>query len=209
MLCRKTEGLARAAGAAAAMAAAAVTADVATKGHAARLPSRAAIITAITGRAGHAVIFMAHAIPVARAVPVDRDGRIRCGLTSQRSPAARGAAPVAAGPAPRHARATQNSASTGGSVIPTGQRGRQGAGRADQQRRVPPARAAVRHRGDRGQQVATRCPDPPGLVRVPAEHRQQRGVASEHRVPRRDPPPVKPGLRIKPRLARLRRVQAG
>ncbi len=42
---------------------------------------RAAIITAITGKAGHAVIFMAHAIPIARA--------------------------------------TQNSASTGGSVIPT------------------------------------------------------------------------------------------
>jgi hypothetical protein len=118
MLCRKTEGSARAVGAAAAMAVQAVTADVATKRHAGRLPSRAAIITAITGKAGHAVIFMAHAIPIARAAIIDRDGRIRCGLTSQRSPAARGAAPLAAGPAPRHARATQSSASTGGSVIP-------------------------------------------------------------------------------------------
>jgi hypothetical protein len=39
---------------------------------------------AITGKAGHAVIFMAHAVPIAIAAPVDRDGRIRCGLTSQR-----------------------------------------------------------------------------------------------------------------------------
>src|SRR5258708_18594495 len=100
------------------MAVQAVTADVATKRHAARLPSRVAIITAITGKAGHAVIFMAHAIPIVRAATIDRDGRIRCGLTSQRSPAARGAAPLAVGPAPHHARATQNSASTGGSVIP-------------------------------------------------------------------------------------------
>src|SRR5258708_4090021 len=104
------------AGAGAARGAGAWTADVATKGQAARLPSRAAIITAITGRAGHAVIFMAHAIPVARAVPVDRDGRIRCGLTSQRSPAARGAAPVAAGPAPRHPRATHNTPRTAGAA---------------------------------------------------------------------------------------------
>ena len=95
-----------------------MTADVAAKRHAARLPSRVAIITAITGKAGQAVIFMAHAIPVARAATIDRDGRIRCGLTSQRSPAGCGAAPLAAGPAPRHARARQNSASTGGSVIP-------------------------------------------------------------------------------------------
>ena len=119
MLCRKTEGLARAAGAAAAMAVPAVTADAATKRQAARLPSRAAIITAITGTAGHAVIFMAHAIPIARAAPAGRDGRIRCGTARPRSPAARGTAPLAAGPTPRHARATQNSASTGGSVIPT------------------------------------------------------------------------------------------
>jgi hypothetical protein len=89
-----------------------------------------------------------------------------------------------------------------------GQWGRQGAGRAGQQRRVPPPRAAGRHRGDRGQQVATRRPDPPGLVRVPAEDRQQRGIASERRVPRPDLPPVQPGHRIKPRLAGLRRVQA-
>src|SRR5258708_13434556 len=116
----KTGGWGGAAGGAAARGAAGVTADVATKGHAARLPSRAAIITAITGRAGHAVIFMAHAIPVARAVPVDRDGRIRCGLTSQRSPAAPRAAPVPPGPPPRHAQATQNSASTGGSGVPPG-----------------------------------------------------------------------------------------
>src|SRR5258708_8431856 len=112
----KTGGWGGAAGGAAARGAAGVTADVATKGHAARLPSRAAIITAITGRAGHAVIFMAHAIPVARAVPVDRDGRIRGGLTSQRSPAARAAAPGAARPAPRHARATHNTPRTAGAA---------------------------------------------------------------------------------------------
>src|ERR1700688_691515 len=74
VLCRKTDGFARAAGVAAAMAAPAVTADAAAKRHAARRPSRAAIITAITGSAGHAVIFMAHAIPVASAAPAGREG---------------------------------------------------------------------------------------------------------------------------------------
>ena len=84
-----------------------------------RRPSRAAIITAITGTAGDAVIFMAHAIPIASAAPAGREGRIRCGTASPRRPAARGAAPRAAGPAPRHARARQNRPSTGGSVMPT------------------------------------------------------------------------------------------
>jgi hypothetical protein len=41
-----------------------------------------------------------------------------------------------------------------------------------------------------GQQVAARRPDPPGLVRVPAEDRQHRGVAGANAAIRRRSSPA-------------------